>query len=237
MALRAIYETFVPLMGKSLAQPQLSKDANLVPSAVQPHHPSLTSSTTRRASRGRLSPASHSPGPHSGVELNRIWGDVTVENPDQKPKGKQLQSKPAEGQRVASAPPAHQRPGPGEAFVSWEHLASESQSEGCPNPSPAVAHYTRFPRPGALVPLAHGPVPALGWVLGKVLRRTRQSSERNREMLLPPKIHAPITRAHCSSARIEMVAIRIFFSPFQIAKVKYTIFRIHVYSCASASSL
>lgn len=73
----------------------------------------------------------------------------------------------------------------------------------------------------------------LGWALWKVLQSTQQSSERNREMLLPSKIHLFTTLAHCVSVHIVTSAISFFHIP----KVKYTIFKLHAYSCASISSM
>lgn len=107
----------------------------------------------------------------------------------------------------------HQRPGPGQEFVSSEPLASDNQSEGCLTGfSQAVPHCAHFPGPCALISSARS-VSCLGWILWKLLWDTQQSSERTREMLLPLKIYTSLTIFHCFSVCIAVSEIRFFHIP------------------------
>lgn len=157
-----------------------------------------------------------------------------VENPDQKPKGKQLQIKPAKLQSILRLRYLPIRDLGQERSLSpvstWPVTASLKDAL-----TSAGQWLTTLIFQGQ-VPSSHYPkVHFLGWVLWKMLWCTQQSSKKNREMLLPPKIHASATLAHCISVCI--VCLQLAFSTFQTAKVKYTIFRTYVYSCASISSL
>lgn len=134
-----------------------------------------------------------------------------VENPDQKPKDKQLQTKPAELQRVLPPHHLHIRDLGQERSVfpvsTWPVTASLKDAS-----TSARQRLTTLIAQGQ-VPLSPKSVSSagLGFVEGAMAHTAEH--ERNREMLLPPKIHTSATLAHCISVHIVMSAISFSHIP------------------------